>query len=106
LQEGRGAGKRNAENVGTKGTKKVPAQEDDEEGDGGQRGGSPSTLLALAIPGYTRRPYTIPTSVGSYGLCDGETKEGGGTEAVHRLFNTTFTGERASRRSMSRVRAG
>lgn len=70
--------KRNAENVGTKGTEKVPAQEDEGEGDeGAKRGCSLSTPLALAIPGYTRckalhHPYF--GSVGSYGLCDGETK--------------------------------
>lgn len=64
--------------MGTKGTEKVPAQEDDGEGDGEIKGGSPATLLAFAVPGYTRRqalhhPYS--GSVGSYGLRDGETKE-------------------------------
>jgi len=92
--------------VGTKRTEKVPAQED--QGRRGGKGGSLSTPLALAIPGYTHcqalhHPYL--ESVGSYGLCDGETK-GGAERPQHRLFNATFTGERVSRRDTSGVQTG
>lgn len=98
--------KRNAENVGTKGTEKVPAQEDEGEGDeGAKRGCSLSTPLrardtrihSLQSP----TPSLLRVRWVLWSLRRGN--ERGGREAVHRLLNATFTGERASRRDTSGV---
>lgn len=79
---------------------------------GGQRGGSPSTLLAFAVPGYTlgcqalHHPYLGPVGVlwtSRRGNVRGEGGRREDREAVHRLFNATFTGERASRRGTSGI---